>query len=230
MNEFYDWPKWQQYTFLTLSTILVTALYFGWLYYMVMGGSWSFILVFLVVPIIQFLTTPMNRIMGIFKYYSPMLLVYNPNDKQYDLHNGTSFDYLFVMKWRDRGRSAKNQILAYYMEGFLRIVEEIESGKLPESVIITGTSYFFSESTAKRLGFEVKKPSGFHTFNIYMNYLDLLWMYSYSEGKVAFPSVKNIKRVEISGAEFVKNKAYYKKLMNFLRARENMPQLTIANS
>lgn len=228
MNPFYRWPKWKQHLWTTVTSIAGFGLYILWILMMTNTyGLWAIFMVFFIVPLVQFLTTPMNRKTGVFKYYSPMLLVYNANEKTYDLHNGTSFDYLFVMKWSDRGIKAKRKLLAYYMEGFLKIIEEIESGEIPGSVKIIGTSYFFSESTAKRLGFELAKPTAFYIFNIYLNYLDLLWMYSFSNGKLTFPSVKNIKKVEISVADFVKNKAYYQKLYNRLSKEYKLLQMHV---
>ena len=221
MNRFYVLPKKTQWFYAILLISIGVLVELAWLAYMALGGWWTIVLLWPIISILQFTSTPIFRLTGTYKYYSPMLLVFNPNEEVYDLHNGTTFDYWYVMKWKDRGIKAKHQILAYYMEGFLKIIEEIEEGILPETVKIVGTSYFFSEATAKRLGFEITKPSSFYVLNIYANYLDLVGLYSYSEGRFALPSIKDIKKVEITGADFVKNKAYYQKLYNFLSRVEN---------
>ena len=170
----------------------------------------------------QFTLTPFFTLIGLYSYLSPMLLVYGANKKKYDLHNGTSFDYLMVMRGIKKGRPMQNKILEYYLEGLLRIVEDLEKGMLPPEVKISGTSYFFSEATARRLGFEIEKPTAFYTFNQYINYLDLLWMYSLAKGKLTFPNLKNVKAASIKGAQLVENKAYLQQLYQFLQ-RKKLP-------
>ena len=104
-----------------------------------------FYLLFIVyVPIGQFTFTPLFRLLGIYTYYSPMLLGYMANDKQIDLHSGGSFDYLFVMRKFSPGLEMRNKLLMFHLEGLLNIIESIENKNIPESVNIIGKSYFFN--------------------------------------------------------------------------------------
>jgi hypothetical protein len=104
-----------------------------------------FYLAFIIyVPISQFLFTPIYKLTGGYTYYSPMQLGYMANDKQIDLHSGTSFDHLFVLRKYKSGTQLRNRIMMYHLEGLLRLIQLIEEKHIPASVHIIGTSYFFS--------------------------------------------------------------------------------------
>ena len=179
-------------------------------------NPWVYLSIFLFVPVSQFLVTPLFRLIGLYNYLSPMLLVYSPNPKSYDIHNGTSFDYLFVMKGVSPGADWKNKMLVYYMEGLLEIIRRIEEKELPDTVVIKGSSYFFSERTVERIGFELYKTNPFVVINIILNYLDLLWMYSLAHEKLRFPGLGQIKAARISGEDLVKSKPTIERIHKYL--------------
>ena len=62
----------------------------------------------LYIPISQFLYTPLFKLTGGYTYYSPMLLGYMVNDQQIDLHSGTSFDHLLVLRKVKSGIELRN--------------------------------------------------------------------------------------------------------------------------
>jgi hypothetical protein len=150
-----------------------------------------------------------------------MLLVFNPSKTKYDLHNGTSFDYLLVFSNTKMGLKLKNQILQYYLVGLLRIIEDIEQNQLPDTIEISGSSYFFSERTATNLGFQISKATFAEKTNILFNYLDLLWMYSIANGKLRFPNLNQIKKAKITGAQLIKNKSKFEQLNTYLNKKSS---------
>jgi hypothetical protein len=158
-------------------------------------------------PIGQFSLTPIFRLSGVYRYYSPMLLGYMPNDRQIDLHSGGSFDYLIVMRKHEAGVEMRNRLLVYHLEGLLHLIDEIAHKRIPETVHIVGTSYFFNARTLAKMGFEVVQPSLFYRLNLLVNFIDLVWMYSLSQGKFALPKVWNAKKASITGAKLVEQKA-----------------------
>ncbi len=149
MNAFYKQPMLLQWIEALLLLILG---FYPALLIIEMGFNQPlfYLLLLIYVPIGQFITTPIFRISGIYKYYSPMLLGYMPNDIQIDLHNGGSFDYLFVMTNFKIGIDIRNRILLYHLEGLMNIIKQIENGSIPKSLNIVGTSYFFDKRTLNK--------------------------------------------------------------------------------
>jgi len=208
MNTFYQNAKWIQWTVALILLFVCIVCMIIWVELIEINLILYLVGLILIAPILQFCVSPILKLVGAYEYLSPMMLVFSPNDKKYDLHNGTSFDYLFVMRKVPAGKATESRLLAYFCEGFLEIIKRIEEGKLPKEVQITGTSYFMSERSVKRLGFKIGKKNWFLSFNLYLNYLDLLWMYSRSKGKFTFPKVWEAKSIEMKGEKLVENKDY----------------------
>ncbi len=170
----------------------------------------------LYIPVSQFLFTPIYKLTGGYTYYSPMLLGYMANDKQIDLHSGTSFDHLFVLRNVKSGTTLRNRIMRYHLEGLLNIIQLMKAKRIPSSVNIMGTSYFFNDRTLTNLGFQLEKATLFYRINLLINFIDLFWMYSLSKGKLAIPAVWDAKKASIKGELLLLQKpkleALYKRL------------------
>jgi hypothetical protein len=145
-----------------------------------------------------------------------MLLGYIANKVQIDLHSGGSFDYLFVMRKYKAGIEVKKKLLIYHLEGLLNIIMQLENNTIPKTVSISGTSYFFNERTLNKFGFELKKPSLFYRINLFANLIDLIWMYSLSQGRLSMPKLWKAKKANISGSKLMESKdiieGLYKKI------------------
>ena len=99
----------------------------------------------------------------------------------------------------------QRQLLSYYLEGLLAIVDELEQGHIEPSLRIVGASYFFSERTAESLGFQLIPPSAPEKINIYMNFFDLFWMYSFSRGRLVMPRLNQIRKVKATAADLAQH-------------------------
>lgn len=215
MNDFYKQPKilvWiESFLFLLIGIVLGFEI-------IALGNNhplfyFAFILY---IPISQFLFTPIYKLTGGYTYYSPMLLGYMANDKQIDLHSGTNFDYLFVLRNVKAGTTLRNRIIRYHLEGLLNIIQLIEDKHIPSSVNIMGTSYFFNDRTLNNFGFQLEKATFFYRINLLINFIDIFWMYFLSKGKLEIPAVWDAKKATINGELLLLHKpkleALYKKL------------------
>ena len=219
MNNYYKQPKivvWIESIFLLLIGIVLGILI------IVKGNdnAMYYLGFFLYVPVSQFLFTPIYTLTGGYTYYSPMLLGYMANDTQIDLHSGTSFDHLFVLRKYPSGTPLRNRILLYHLEGLLRLIQLIEEKRIPESVNIVGTSYFFNDRTLLKLGFQLEKASLFYRINLLINGIDLFWMYSLSQGKLAIPTLWDAKKASIQGNQLVQSKPKLHALYKHLEAKQ----------
>ncbi len=218
MNDFYKLPKALQWV---LALFLLIAGFFPALPLIELGyeSPIAYLLFFVYIPIGQFSFTPFFTLIGVYRYYSPMLLGYMSSNTQIDLHSGGSFDYLFVMRNYKPGVELRNRLLLFQLEGLKKIIQLIEDKAVPESVNIVGTSYFFSDRTAKKIGFELIDPYLFYRINLFVNFLDLVWMYSLSQGKWAIPKVWKAKKVHIAGQKLLENKGQLEALYDKLSSK-----------
>lgn len=218
MNDFYKQPKILQW----IEAILL--LLFGFLPALAIiengySNTFYYLLFIIYVPVGQFAFTPFFRLLGVYKYYSPMLLGYLANDIKIDLHSGGSFDYLFVMRKYKSGIEFRNRLLIYHLEGLRNLIQLIENKHIPETVNIVGTSYFFNNRTLRKMGFEIVNPSIFYRLNLFVNFIDLIWMYSLSKGKLSIPKVWNAKKASITGTKLIENKKWLQNLYDKMKIK-----------
>src|SRR5262252_926888 len=108
-----------------------------------LGFPTSLALLPVLLSLYQLGIAPAARLAGLYRYHSPMLKATIRTHRFYEVHGGTSFDYLMQLRWKDRGCVAARQVMIQYLEGFLDIARCVEAGEIGESTLISGTSYFF---------------------------------------------------------------------------------------
>ena len=218
MNDFYKLPKGLQWL---LALLLLVSGFFPAFAVIELGYDHpiAYLLFFFYIPIGQFSFAPFFTLVGVYRYYSPMLLGYMPSNTQIDLHSGSSFDYLFVMRKYKSGIEMRNRLLLFQLEGLKNIIQLIEDKAVPESVTIVGTSYFFSDRTVQKIGFELIESSLFYRINLFANFLDLVWMYSLAQGKWAIPKVWQAKKVQITGQKLEEHKVQLEVLYDKLNSK-----------
>lgn len=223
MNDFYKQPKLLQWTVAILLLILgflpaLTIIEKGH------SNPLFYLLLILYIPLGQFAFTPFFTLTGVYQYYSPMLLGYMANTKQIDLHSGGSFDYLMVMRKYKSGIEMRNRLLLYHVEGLLKLIQRIENNSIPPTVHIIGTSYFFNQRTLEKMGFELARPSFFYRLNLFVNFIDLFWMYSLSKGKWSIPKIWHARKASITGAQLIASKIRLEELYARMNIRTTPSQ------
>lgn len=205
MKRFLDFAKPFRWLIAVVFTTILLWILLTWVSLLDESILWV-LAIFLIVPIIQFLSTPLFTLLGLYTYYSPMVVRFGSSSQVIDLHNGSSFDYLLEMRGVSAGLEWKHKMLLHYLNALLRIIELIERGDISESVRVRGSSYFLSERSAKRFGFSVTKTSLLEKLNIGLNYIDLVWTYSLANGRLTFPNLNNISTVSITGKDLLEQK------------------------
>ncbi|MGI9200360.1 MAG: hypothetical protein ACR2QL_04835 [Woeseiaceae bacterium] len=219
MNKFFDQHITVQWVLALLMLLMLFSIFILWIK-LLPDHLVALPLIILVPTLVQFFAAPMAKLVGIHTYLSPMLFVNNASNKKYEIHSGTPFDYLLVMKKTRMGTRFRKQMLSYFLDGLLGIVERIEATELPESVIVQGNSYFFNVRTASKLGFDLSEPSIAVRINLLVNYFDLTWMYSLSQARISFPKISEVKTAEITGSRLVMNKHKLIRLNSFLNKND----------
>ena len=76
---------------------------------------------------------------------------------------------------------------------------------------------FFNDRTLQKLGFQIEKASVFYRANLFLNFIDLCWMYSLSRGKVSMPALWKAKKANIQGGALLTQKTKLEALYGKLK-------------
>lgn len=197
-HPFYRLPLLLQ---LPLAVLLAAASLLPWLLALQVPLLWLATPVWLSWTV--FTTAPLLRLIGFYRYYSPYLCAMLPNSRRLDIHLGTSFDHLLTMRPWDLGRTAHAALLVGALDGLLAIAGEVERGVLDRDVVVEGTSWFFTESSAERFGFELAPPTPLGYLSVFVSLFDIVWMYSFTHGHPTFPPIRGIRRAITTGSKLL---------------------------
>jgi hypothetical protein len=219
IRSFYSWPlelQWSFSIFGSLAAIAALSFIFMQLFFPL-----NIVFIPFIKSIAHFSIAPLLRLSGLLNYHSPFMLTVKFGDNKWEIHNGTTFDYLLNMRWTYKGEKAKQMILQDYLLGLLNIIEEIKRSENPKAIEIMGTSYFIGKNTISRIGFSEVKVSPIKRILFFIDYVNLLIFYSFSKGKISFPNVLKLRKVKIRGDQLIKAE----KLINSYKIR--FDQLTL---
>ncbi len=221
-HRFYEWSKRKQNTFLYLCGVIFLVLISLSFAGLLLGWYWSVFLYPLAFILAQFVDTPLGHRSGRLIYFSPLFLVEKDKSDGFILHGGTVFDYVFVFSWQKAGETARHQVVEQFIAGLLAFVQYLETNHLYETRI-KGSSYFFNKRNVHQYGFEIVETKIIQRLIMAVNYAVLFLMYSFTQGKVAFPPVRQIKTVQSTGKKLTEKKEL---ITSVLRKIENRSGLS----
>ncbi|SEQ34290.1 hypothetical protein [Neolewinella agarilytica] len=175
----------------------------------------------LIAPLLMFLWTPFIRVAGWYKYYSPLFLVFGESKTRIEIHSGPSVDYLLHLRGIPPGKELQRTVLAFYLQGLLNIADKVASSEDPATVEIVGTSYFFSDRSVERMGFQVSPGGWLHRINLVFSFLELFLLNSLSAGKVKVPNIFKVKKASMSGERLLEHREYIQRLYDRMATERN---------
>ncbi len=188
-------------------------------------GTWAGLLAFpIAYSFFYIVSNPALRLLGVFRYHSPLLKVSLRSRRYYEVHSGTLLDYVLLFRWKDRGGRATRQILGLFLEGFLDIANAVERGEIARDTHIVGTSYFFSEKSAERLGFRLESAGLRLRLVLFVSYAELALLHSFARGRLSFPNVLNVRTAVVRGDELLARRDEMRRILTRLREIEGGPE------
>lgn len=170
------------------------------------GGVTGFCACLLLTPVLQAGLTPVLALTGVYQYVHPVVLLLPVGAKKMDLHTGTLFDLVVQMP---KGPATYRQrwLLAAYLDGLVALGDAIEAGRYPPDTAFAVSSHFLSPDLAKRLSLRSEPASLSARVLLLMMAVDIIAMASFVAGRFTWPSLRNIHRIEFTGAELVDRRA-----------------------
>ncbi len=169
------------------------------------------ILLVIVWRFVRFITTPLLKWLGFYKYHSPLFMTVQVAPKLYELHLGTSWDFVF------RHRINPSSLKINVLEGLLILCNKIENGEFPRDVILKGNPYFLKSSSLARFGFKNRKLNWFEYFMTLLSFPESTILLSISRRELKFANINNNRIVYINSTELLTNKPIITLLLQRLK-------------
>jgi hypothetical protein len=176
----------------------------------------------LIAPLEGLLLTPLHTLTGRYRYYSPFLLATADAGGALELHVATLFDYVVLLRWRDRGRRASRRIAVELLRGLLAVIADVERGALAAHLPVTATSYIFSSRTLRRMGFELQPTSAAARLNLALAFVGIALRLSFTRGRPTLPDLRRIRTATATGAQLAAQRDELQRLL--ARLDEGMSQ------
>jgi hypothetical protein len=169
----------------------------------------------------RYLTTPLLKKVGVYRYYSKMFCTAPYGLKTLEIHIGTSWDFFRLQK-------VNPSVLLYHLaEGLHNLCVEIERGKIAPDTKIRANLYYFSDATVEKFGFRPRRPNFLEWFVFSLNYIELCLMLSISYGKFTRVRFENLIVIEGVAREIAHHKQKYQRIAARIRQRESIQPILL---
>ncbi len=171
--------------------------------------------VILIFRFIRYLSTPLLKKIGFYKYYSPLFCTMPFFNGHLDIHLGTSWDFFKFRKINPR------TILLYLAEGLYNLSIAIKTGKVDGQKILRGNIFYLKSTTFEKFGFTSRKLNLVEYILFVQNYIELCILKSISTGKLRLVSFKNVSIVTCKASELPKYSEKIFETVNLLKKIES---------
>jgi len=170
--------------------------------------------------LLRWITTPLLRYLGFYRYYAPLFFIQPFGNNRVELHLGTTWD---LMKARTLSPQA---IMSSLVMGISGLVADAKSGRLQPELKVRATTYFLSESTLTRFGFDVRRPNVLEYLAFIGNYAEVCLLRSVVAGRLQLVDLRRVRMAETTVQTLVERETLVGPLM--LRAvRSNGSYLSV---
>lgn len=136
--------------------------------------------------VLRYVTTPLLRRMGIYRYWSPLFLTQRFGSRTLEMHLGTSWDFL---RQRDL---TQRRLLRHVSDGLMALLDEAEAGRIPWSFRLRGTMSFLTEKTSRSLGFTTRRPNALEWLAFALNWPELCLLHSVARKRLSFVDIRRV--------------------------------------
>jgi hypothetical protein len=154
---------------------------------------------FVGVRIIFFLISPIIKKTLLVKVYNPFFFV-REKRKYIEIHLGFARDLLMSKTF------SRRKTLIYLVSGLLKLIDEIESGRIDINKIIQGNPYFFKPANFQNFGFQSRELYFSEKIRFYLNYFELSFLKSFVSKKIVLVKVDKLKIVHTTAGTLLANK------------------------
>lgn len=164
-------------------------------------------LAIIIYRLLHFLTTPILKKLGIYKYYTPLFLIVPYMPRRYEIHLGTSWDFFQLPQ------ISPKIYIDYLTQGLLELIEDIENCKIQPDVMFKGCTYYLKIQTMERFGFHSRKLKPYEFLIFLLSYIEVIILHSISNKKITIISFKNLIISTITAQELQQKKNEILKLV-----------------
>lgn len=159
----------------------------------------TFAFLFIGIRIIFFLTSPIIKRTNLVKVYNTFFFI-REKRKYIEIHLGFARDLLLNKDF------SKRKVLVYLVSGLLKLINEIESGRIELNMIIQGNPYFFKSANFQNFGFQSRDLYCYEKIRFYLNYFELSFLKSFVSKKIVLIKVDKLKIVHTTARTLLANK------------------------
>ena len=145
----------------------------------------------------RWITTPLLRKLGLYRYYSPMFFTQPFGRCRLELHLGTTWDFF------SQRRVSQHVLMAHLGTGMKGLITAIKNGEVDQKTKLRGTMYFLSNTTLESLGFSVRRPLPLEYIAFAANYIELCLLSSIVKHRISFVDIRRVRMINATAADLV---------------------------